>query len=196
MQRRARQAELPDLIRFFLGTGTRIGEALATRRLDVNLDGIPVQTAEGERRVPVVSVAGNIAYVKGEGLRHEGKSNAALRTIPLPSFAAEMIRERLAEPGDPEWPLFPTAGVDGRLTYRWPANVRRSLRPVRRELGLDWMTPHTWRRTYATILDDEISFTERMKADLMGHARFLKTEYVSRGELHPDAAVVLDAAVN
>lgn len=197
MQRRARDAELPDLIRFFLGTGTRIGEAMATRRLDVNLDGVPVQTPDGERRVPVVTVAGNIAYVKGKGLvRHEGKSDAALRMIPLPEFAAEMVRERLAAPGDPEWPLFPTAGVGGQVTYRWPANVRRSLRPVRQELGLDWMTPHTWRRTYATILDDEISFTERMKADLMGHARFLKNEYVSRGELHPDAAVVLDAAVD
>jgi integrase len=30
------------------------------------------------------------------------------------------------------------------------------------------MTPHTWRRTYATILDDEMSLTDRAKADLMG----------------------------
>ena len=36
------------------------------------------------------------------------------------------------------------------------------------------MTPHTWRRTYATILDDEIRLTDRAKADLMGQAKFLK----------------------
>ena len=57
------------------------------------------------------------------------------------------------------------------------------------------MTPHTWRRTYATILDDEITFTDRMKADLMGQAKFLKDTYVSRGELHADAAVLIDFMV-
>ena len=74
-------------------------------------------------------------------------------------------------------------------TYRWPSNVRRNVRAVREHVGLDWMTPHTWRRTYATILDDEMSLTDRAKADLMGQAKFLKDTYVSRGELHPDAAV-------
>ena len=47
------------------------------------------------------------------------------------------------------------------------------------------MTPHTWRRTYATILDDEMTLTDRTEADLMGQAKFLKDTYVSRGELHP-----------
>ncbi len=57
------------------------------------------------------------------------------------------------------------------------------------------MTPHTWRRTYATILDDELNLTDRAKADLTGQARFLKDTYVSRGELHADAAIFLDAAL-
>ena len=78
---------------------------------------------------------------------------------------------------------------------RWPSNVRRSVRAVREQVGLGWMTPHTWRRTYATVLDDEMSLTDRAKADLMGQAKFLKDTYVSRGELHPDAAVFLDAAL-
>jgi hypothetical protein len=45
---------------------------------------------------------------------------------------------------------------------------------VREKVDLNWMTPHTWRRTYATILDDEMSLTDRAKADLMGQAKFLK----------------------
>ena len=144
----------------------------------------------------MLAVAENLVWVKGKGLvRHEGKSDAALRLLPLPSFAVEVIEPRLQTPGEPHWPLFPTSGLDGQITYRWPANVRRTLRRVRQEVGLDWMTPHTWRRTYATILDDEITLTERMKADLMGHAKFLKNKYVSRGELHPGAAVVLDSAI-
>jgi integrase len=64
---------------------------------------------------------------------------------------------------DPEWPVFAAAGRDGKPTYRWPSNVRRSVRRARAEVGLDWMTPHTWRRTYATILDDEVSLTNRAK---------------------------------
>ncbi|GAA4785542.1 site-specific integrase [Actinomycetospora chlora] len=194
LQRVARAAELPDLVRFSLGTGLRIGEALAVRRLDVNLDGVPVRGQDGPLRVPVVTIAGNVTWVKGKGLvRHDGKSEAALRVIPLPQFAADLLRERLAQPGEDGWPLFPAAGRDGRITYRWPSNVRRTLRSVREEVGLEWMTPHTWRRTYATILDDELTFTDRMKADLMGQAQFLKNTYVSRGELHAGAAVLLDA---
>jgi hypothetical protein len=57
------------------------------------------------------------------------------------------------------------------------------------------MTPHSWRRTYATILDDQLGLTDRAEAGLLGQAKFLKDIYVSRGELHPDAAVMLDAAV-
>ncbi|MCD2191287.1 hypothetical protein [Actinomycetospora soli] len=37
-------------MRFFLSTGLRVGEALATRRLDLNLDGVPVRTAIGPVR--------------------------------------------------------------------------------------------------------------------------------------------------
>ncbi|PVZ08248.1 tyrosine-type recombinase/integrase [Actinomycetospora cinnamomea] len=196
LQRVARAAELPELVRFSLGTGLRIGEALAVRRLDVNLDGVPVRAQDGPMRVPVVTIAGNVTWVKGKGLvRHDGKSEAALRVIPLPQFTADLLRERLAQPGEDRWPLFPAAARDGRITYRWPSNVRRTLRSVREEVGLGWMTPHTWRRTYATILDDEMTLTDRMKADLMGQADFLKNTYVSRGELHAGAAVLIDAAL-
>ena len=105
------------------------------------------------------------------------------------------LRARRHADDDPTWPVFASAGRDGQPTYRWPSNVRRSVRAVREKVDLGWMTPHTWRRTYATILDDEMSLTDRAKADLMGQAKFLKDTYVSRGELHPDAAVFLDAAL-
>lgn len=191
----AQRADLPDLVRYMLGTGFRIGEALASRPCDVNLAGIELEVGGARRTIPVVAMAGNMTWVKGKGLvRHQGKSASALRLIPLPNFTARMLRRRLMAELGPEDPIFPAAGRHGRLTFRYPANVRRSLRSVRDEIDLGWMTPHTWRRTYATILDDEISFTDRMKADLLGQAKFLKDEYVSRGELHSEAAVVLDNA--
>jgi integrase len=189
-------ADLPDLIRFAIGSGLRVGELCAVRWIDLNLDGIPVVTEDDMRLVPVVAVRQNVYPVKGKGLAvHGGKTATALRIVPLPELVTARLRARRHGDENPEWPVFAAAGRDGQPTYRWPSNVRRSVRAVREQVGLGWMTPHTWRRTYATILDDEMSLTDRAKADLMGQAKFLKDTYVSRGELHPDAAVLLDAAL-
>jgi len=188
--------DLPDLIRFAIGSGLRIGELCAVRWLDLNLDGIPVVTEDDMRLVPVVAVRQNVYPVKGKGLTvHGGKTATALRIVPLPGLVTTRLRARRHGDENLEWPVFAAASRDGQPTYRWPSNVRRSVRRVRDEVGLGWMTPHTWRRTYATILDDEMTLTDRAKADLMGQAKFLKDTYVSRGELHPDAAVFLDAAL-
>ena len=188
--------DLPDLIRFALGSGLRIGELCAVRWLDVDLEGIPVVTGNDMRLVPVVAVRQNVYPVRGKGLAvHGGKTPTALRIVPLPELVTARLRARDHGDQDPGWPVFAVASRGGHPTYRWPSNVRRSLRRVRDGAGLGWMTPHTWRRTYATILDDEMSLTDRAKADLMGQAKFLKDTYVSRGELHPDAAVFLDAAL-
>ena len=195
--RTAVRADMPDLIRFALGSGLRVGEICAVRRMDLDLDGIPVLNASDMRLVPVVAVRQNVYPVKGKGLTvHNGKSAMALRIVPLPEFVASRLRARRYSEDDGCWPVFASAGRDGVPTYRWPSNVRRSVRTIREHVGLDWMTPHTWRRTYATILDDEMNLTDRAKADLMGQAKFLKDAYVSRGELHSDAAIVLDAALN
>ncbi|MDQ3886782.1 MAG: tyrosine-type recombinase/integrase [Actinomycetota bacterium] len=173
--------DLPDLIRLALGSGLRIGELCAVRWLDLNLDGIPVVTEDDMRLVPVVAVRQNVYPVKGKGLAvHGGKTATALRIVPLPELVTTRLRARRHGDENPEWPVFAAAGRDGQPTYRWPSNVRRSVRRVRDEVGLSWMTPHTRRRTYATILDDEMSLTDRAKADLMGQAKFLKDTYVSR----------------
>lgn len=189
-------ADLPDLIRFAIGTGLRIGELCAVRWRDVNLEGIAVVNENDMRLVPVVAVRQNVYPVKGKGLSvHGGKTSMALRIVPLPEFVADRLRLRRHGDESPDWPVFASAGRDGRIAYRWPSTLRRTVRTVRAEVGLGWMTPHSWRRTYATILDDEMTLTDRAKADLMGQAEFLKDAYVSRGELHPDAALFLDAAM-
>ena len=186
---------MPDLIRFALGSGLRIGEICAVRWMDLDLDGVPVVSETDMRLVPVVAVRQNVYPVRGKGLVvHGGKTSMALRIVPLPQFVVTQLRVRCHVDDDPMWPVFASAGRDGQPTYRWPSNVRRSVRVVREKVDLGWMTPHTWRRTYATVLDDEISLTDRAKADLLGQAKFLKDTYVSRGELHPDAAIFLDAA--
>lgn len=62
---------------------------------------------------------------------------------------------------------------NGLPTYRRPSNARRAVRAVRDHVGLARMT-HTWRRTYATLLDQEMTLTDRAKADLLRQAKLLQ----------------------
>jgi len=124
-------ADLPDLIRFAMGSGLRIGELCAVRWIDLNLDGIPVVTENDMRLVPVVAVRQNVYPVKGKGLAvHGGKTATALRIVPLPELVTTRLRARHHGDENSEWPVFAAAGRDGQPTYRWPSNVRRSVRAV------------------------------------------------------------------
>jgi hypothetical protein len=118
------RADLPDLIRFALGSGLRIG---AVRWMDLDPDGIPVVSEHEMRLVPVVAVRQNVYPVKGKGLAvHVGKSAMALRIVPLPQLAVNCLRARYCPELDPSWPVFASAGRNGVPTYRWPSNVRRT----------------------------------------------------------------------
>ncbi len=110
-------ADLPDLIRFAVGTGLRIGELCAVRWQDVNLEGIAVVNDHDMRLVPVVAVRQNVYPVKGKGLVvHDGKTSMALRIVPLPQFVADRLRLRRHGDESPDWPVFASAGRDGRIT--------------------------------------------------------------------------------
>ncbi|TDO56682.1 phage integrase family protein [Kribbella sp. VKM Ac-2571] len=122
------EADLPDLVTFMLGTGVRIGEALAVLWHQVDLE---AGTAE---------ITHTIARPPGEGLiRKTTKSRTGERALTLPSWAAAMLRGRHTAGSRPDDPVFPDT-IGG---YRDPSNTRRSLRialsPVgstaRRELG-------------------------------------------------------------
>ncbi|WP_328996061.1 tyrosine-type recombinase/integrase [Kribbella sp. NBC_01245] len=123
------RADLPDLVTFMLGTGVRIGEALAVHWSQVDLD------------AGTVDVTHTVVRVKGEGLlRKPPKSAAGDRQLGLPNWLVATLRTRSAAGIRLDGPIF-TDAIGG---YRDPANVRRSLRaalsPVgsttRRDLGL------------------------------------------------------------
>ncbi|WP_093278773.1 hypothetical protein [Saccharopolyspora shandongensis] len=68
-------SDLPDLVRFLLGTGCCIGEAVAVRWKDVNLTDKPVVVDGTEIPPRSVWINGNIVSVKSKGLvRHGGKT--------------------------------------------------------------------------------------------------------------------------
>ena len=171
-------SDLADVITLFAATGCRIGELLGIRWKDVDLD------------ARTVRICGKVVRVIGVGLVREDttKTSAGMRTLPLPGFAVEMLRAR------PQRGLmvFPSA-VD---TLRDPDTVSRQWRQVRVALELDWVTSHTFRKTVATILDEE-GLSARQAADHLGHAQVSMTQdvYFGRGRQHAVVADALDAVV-
>lgn len=158
--------DLPDLSRFMLATGVRIGETLAVYWPDVDLD------------ARTVAVDHTVIRVKGTGLiRKSTKSEAGERTLPLPSWAVNMLRRRHHDQGNPDTgPVFP----DSRGGLRDPSNTRRDLRNARGSDGFAWVTSHVFRKTAATILDDA-GLSARLVADQLGHARPSMTQDVYMG---------------
>jgi len=156
--------DLPDLTRFLLATGVRIGEALAVSFMEVDF-------AES-----TVSIDYNLVRIKGRGLRRmRTKSRAGERTLKLPSWAMTMLGERYARLG--EGPVFPSMRM---LSWRDPSNTAADFREARDLAGFSWVTPHVFRKTVATILD-EAGMSGREIANQMGHSKISMTQDVYMG---------------
>lgn len=160
----AKRNDLPDIMRFLLATGARLGEALALRWEDVDLD------------AGVVQIDWTVTRVRGAGLRREPvKTETSERTLRLPDWAAAMLRKRADGAAAPDDLVFPN--TVGRL--RDVGNTGKMLRKVRGE-DFAWVKSHTARRTVATLLDGQ-GLTARAIADQLGHARPSMTQDVYMG---------------
>jgi integrase len=182
----AARRDIPDITRFMLATGVRIGECLA------------VTFAELDVHAKTVGVDWNVVRVKGQGLRRMStKTAAGERTLRLPGWAVDMVIRRGDRFG---WagPLFPIperqkgkqvpAGV-----WRDPSNTSRDLREARDRAGYGWVTSHVFRKTVATVMD-EAGMSAREIADQLGHARPSLTQdvYMARKAVGKNTAVALE----
>src|SRR3546814_6611957 len=70
---------------------------------------------------------------------------SSLRTVIIPNFAAAVLVRRLSVATDaaPDAPVFATRNG----TWHQVTNVERRWRQIRKDTGLDWVTPHTFRKT-------------------------------------------------
>ncbi len=143
-----------------------------------------------------MNVTGKLVRAAGRGLVRvdETKTTAGRRTIPLPKFAVQILSQRRGRAflGQQEM-IFPsTAG-----TWRDPDNFRARWRKVRDELGVPDVTSHSFRKTMATLIDDE-GLSARVGADHLGHARVSETQdtYMARGRVHTQVADLLDRTIN
>lgn len=172
--------ELPDLCRWMLATGVRIGEALAVSWDEVDLD------------AGTVLIEYTLIRVKGVGLvRKSTKSSAGERVLPLPAFAVAMLRRRLEDSEGGSQPVFPS--TEGG--WRDPSNTSRDLREARGSEGFSWVTSHVFRKTCATILDDA-GLSARMIADQLGHSRpsITQDNYMGRRASSGATAAVIELA--
>jgi len=170
--------DLPDLTRWMLATGVRIGEALA-----VSWDEVDLGTG-------TVAIEWNLVRVRGVGLLRVPRTKTASgeRTLCLPDFALDMLRRRAATRACGA--LFP----DSLGGWRDPSNTQRDLRRAR-GTEFAWVTSHVFRKTCATILD-EAGLSARTIADQLGHSRPSLTQdvYLARKAVNPATAHALEHA--
>lgn len=177
--------QLGAIIEVMLGTSARIGEVLALRRRDVDLASSPATTR----------IAGTIVSRRGvPTIRQDHPKTArSRRVVALPSFSAEALRSRLAQRGkigDDDL-VFATRGETPLTTN----NVRRQLRHVLDLAGIEGVTPHMFRRTAATAINERAGV--ELAAALLGHTdpRITLQHYIRRSEVvDPMTAILLEHA--
>lgn len=182
--------DMLDIVDLLLATGARIGEVVALDWPAVDLD-------PGSEAVTIGATA--VWEDQPEGPRRlvrqtHPKTSSSRRRLELPQFAADtLLRRRVMAPdGNPGGLVFPsTTG-----TLRDPGNVRTTWRKIREEAGFGWVTPHTFRRTVATLLDAEADL--RSASEQLGHAGTDITQrlYVQKTHQGPAVRAVLDTIVN
>jgi integrase len=108
---------------------------------------------------------------------------------PLPAWCLSLLRTRRVRLGGFDGPVFP----DGRGGYRDRNNVSAAFRPVRAGTAFEWVRPHTFRKTVATVLDSSVA-SARLIADQLGHARISMTQdvYMGRRAVGSEAAAALE----
>jgi len=113
-------------------TGLRIGEMLALRWKDVDLDGASLQVRQA-------------VY---EGIIDEPKSQSSRRTVPLADIGVAMLRSRKPSKFEPEALVFSTR-LNTPLSRRNLLN--RQLKPTCEKLGLKGISWHWFRHANASL---------------------------------------------
>ncbi len=174
-------SDMADIIDLMLATGARIGEVLALRWADVALD--------ADR--PNLTINGTIKTAPGKGTYRKAspKSDSSVRTVVLPDFATVVLeRRRAAGRESPNDAVFPTRNG----TWQQVNNVERRWRQIRKDTGLDWVTPHTFRKTVATLISERVD--AETASQQLGHSSPAITRefYISKPAIAADVAHVLE----
>lgn len=102
------------------------------------------------------------------------------------------MARKLAAADNPHDAIF----ASRRGTWLSPQNVRRQWRQARAEAGFEWVTPHTFRKTVATLIDKEAD--AKSAAAQLGHAteQITNKHYIAKPALAPDSSDILEQLGN
>lgn len=168
--------DLADIGDFLIGTGCRIGEALALRWKSVDL-------SRG-----VVILSATVVRVAGQGLVVQDfpKTEASIRELTLPRFALDMLARRRIDAYSEL--VFPSATGGPR----WPENVRYQWSQALRGSEIDWITPKSARGAVATLLRNELDIDAAK--DQLGHADWRVTDrhYTPKQITRPDRSGLIE----
>lgn len=177
--------QLGQVVEVMLGTSARIGEVLAIRLGDLNLDS----------PIPSVRISETIVSRMGELTHRQDhpKTARSVRRVALPGSALKAVQARLKKTRftHPDALLFATSMVTPHTTN----NVRRQLRDVMDKTGFADVTPHRFRRAAATAIN-EIGGLE-LASELFGHTdpSITREHYIHRNEtVNPITADFLEQA--
>lgn len=158
--------QVRDIIEVLLGTAMRVGEVLGLRICDV---------ADSPTGM-LIHVRGTVVQHKGKGVHRQErpKTDASIRRVMVPEFAAEVLRRRLADVDgvDPERTIFASRAG----TPLSPYNVRRTFREFLDLAGLGdtGITLRWYRRTAATVIARAMN--SDAAATYLGHTSSVITE--------------------
>ena len=177
--------DMPDVIDLMLATGCRIGEILALRWSDLDLDAV----------LPTLTVTGTIKTETGKGTYRKPtpKTDSSVRTIVLPRFAAELLRIRreFATPN-----AFDAVFATRNGTWHQVVNMERRWRQIRKDTGLEWVTPHTFRKTVAALVSEQA--TSELAARQLGHSssQITRDFYIAKPPIAADLSELLEVLGN
>ncbi|WP_062379355.1 tyrosine-type recombinase/integrase [Demequina pelophila] len=178
--------DLPLLVDLLLATGCRVGEVLALRWSDVDLE------------VGHVTIDGTVVRTAGGLVRQERTKGGRARVLVLPPRIVATLLERRVD-GLPSPVILPAVTMGYRevttVNKQWRSFRRRDAerevaagRPAR----FDDLKLHTLRKTVATRLERDGGL--EAAAEQLGHAGVAVTarHYVERAVLAADQSAVLD----
>lgn len=166
-----------DLLTLMLGTGMRIGEALALRWEDINLLAAK----------PTVTISGTVL---DSPPRRQAwpKTAGSYRTLIIPDYVQSMLLARQVAEVNPS-PLglvFHTR----RGTPVVPSNHRRIWNAALKGSQWEALKPHDLRATVATTIDAAVGVSKA--SDVLGHAQESTTVvYLQKAPVAPDVTAAL-----
>lgn len=173
--------DLRDLVDVLLATGCRLGEGIGLIYSEMDLSAA----------APTVTVSGTVKNEKGMGTYRQPrtKTDAGWRTLYVPPFAVEILLRRIVEnPPNEMGAVFPTRNGKWRQDSGWERIWRRVVKGTK----YDWVTFHTFRKSVATLIADEIGLDAAQSQ--LGHddGKVTSTYYVAQPDVAPDLTRYLE----